>query len=168
MGWTAGYLDRPFSAKAAIAFEFGEGFTDRVLATARYGTVIYAAVEAGDSDEVFGLVLLAERRDGVLFTKSMSENAGPAHDGCPARILDLLTPASSECAHRWRERCRARLARGRPCRGQTIVFDRPIDFSDGSQHRCLVFEGGSRFRSHDGVRYEVPSWTSLAYHLMDK
>jgi len=168
MGWTAGYLEGPFSSKAAIDFEFGERFTDRVLATARYGTVIYAAVEAADSDDVFGLVLLAERRDGVLFTKSINENAGPPHDGCPARILDLLTPASSECAQRWRERCRVRLARDRPRRGQKIVFGRPIDFSDGSQHSCLVFEGGSRFRSDDGVRYEVPSWTSLEYHLMDK
>jgi uncharacterized protein DUF6927 len=165
MGWTAGYLDRPFSAEAAIAFAHGKGFMDRVLATARYGTVIYAAVQASDSDDVFGLVLLAERRDGVLFTKSINEDAEPAQDECPARILDLLTPTSSECAERWRERCRARLARGRPRKGQKVVFEIPICFSDGSQHRCLIFEGGSRFRSHDGVLYMVASWTSLNYQL---
>lgn len=165
MGWTAGYLDRPFSAEAAIAFAHGDGFMDSVLATARYGTVIYAAVRASDSDDVFGLVLLAERREGVLFTKSINEDAGPAQDACPARILNLLTPTSNECARRWRERCRARLARGRPRKGQKVVFETPICFSDGSQHRCLTFEGGSRFRSDDGVLYIVGSWSSLDYQL---
>jgi hypothetical protein len=167
MGWTAGYLDRPFSAEAAIAFALGDEFMNRVLATARYGTVIYVAVRASDSDDVFGLVLLAERRDGVLFTKSINENAGPTQDECPARILDLLSPASSKCARRWRERCREQLARGRPRRGQKVVFGRPIRFSDGSQHRCFTFEAGSRFRSPDGVLYMVPSWTSLEYRLDD-
>ncbi len=114
MGWTAGNLDRPFSARAAIAFDLGEDFANRVLATARCGTVIYAAVKSRDSDNVFGLVLLAERRNGVLFTKPISEDMGPAEDGCPVCILDLLSAPSNECAREWRERCRARIVRARP------------------------------------------------------
>jgi integrase len=66
MGWTCGQLDGPFSARAAIAFDLGEEFARRVLATARYGTVIYAAVRSTDGKEVFGLVLLAERQGGEL------------------------------------------------------------------------------------------------------
>lgn len=85
MGWTCGALDAPFSSRAAIAFDLGDEFAGRVMATARYGTVIYAAVRSADHAEVFGLVLLAERRDGVLCTKPVSEDMGPAEDRCPAR-----------------------------------------------------------------------------------
>ena len=45
---------------------------------------------------VFGLVLLTERADGVLYTKPVSEDMGPAEDQCPARILDLLSAPSSD------------------------------------------------------------------------
>lgn len=109
MGWTAGHFDRPFSATAAIAFDLGEDFAERVLATARCGTVIYAAVRSPDSTEVFGLVLLAERCNGILFTKPVAEDMGPAEDACPAYILNLLTAPSNENARYWRERCRRRL-----------------------------------------------------------
>jgi hypothetical protein len=111
MGWTAGHLDRPFTALAAIAFDLGDEFASRVLNTARYGHVIYAAVRSVDGHEVFGLVLLAKRRDGFLYTKPITEDMGPGEDGCPARILDLLTEPSNDNARAWRERCRVRLAR---------------------------------------------------------
>ena len=166
MGWTAGYLNAPFTAHSAIAFDFGEDLAARVLDTARYGTVIYAAVRSADSqEEVFGLVLLAERRNGVLFTKPIGEDMGPAENGCPARILDLLSEPSNEAARQWRARCRARLARPRPRKGQTVVFSEPLCFLDGSEHHVLVFEGGSRFRSREGALYSVPSWSGLEYRL---
>jgi hypothetical protein len=68
MGWTAGHLKGPFTARAAIEFDLGAEFAARVIDTARYGQVIYAAVRSSDGQEVFGLVLLAERRNGVLCT----------------------------------------------------------------------------------------------------
>jgi hypothetical protein len=113
MGWTAGHLQGPFTARAAIEFDLGAEFAARVIDTARYGQVIYAAVRSSDGQEVFGLVLLAERRDGVLYTKPISEDMGPVEDHCPARILDQLTEPSNQNARKWRQRCRARLAR--PC-----------------------------------------------------
>jgi hypothetical protein len=73
MGWTAGYLQGPFTARAAIEFDLGSELAARVVDTARYGQVIYAAVRSSDGQEVFGLVLLAKRRNGVLFTKPISE-----------------------------------------------------------------------------------------------
>lgn len=73
------------------------------------GKVIYAAVRASGSNRIFGLVLLTERRNGLLFTKPISEDMGPAEDDCPARILDLLTAPSNENARNWRYRCRVRL-----------------------------------------------------------
>lgn len=167
MGWTAGALDRPFTARAAIAFDLGEQFAERVIATARYGTVIYAAVRSADGREVFGLLLLAERRDGVLYTKPISEGMGPAEDHCPARILDLLSETGDAHALDWRRRCRANLARGRARKGQTVVFAEPLRFLDGAEHRVLTYLGGSRFRSREGALYRVPSWSTLSYRLRD-
>lgn len=168
MGWTAGQLDGPFTARVAIALDLGEHFAERVIATARYGTVIYAAVRSEDGGEVFGLVLLAERRGGTLYTKPVSEDMGPAEDYCPARILDLLSAPSNEWAREWRERCRARLARGRPKKEQTVVFAEPLHFEDGAEHRLLTYLGGSRFRSHEGAIYHVPSWWTLDYWLRQR
>lgn len=168
MGWTAGALDGPFTARAAIAFDLGEKFAERVIATARYGTVIYAAVRSADGREVFGLVLLAERQDGILWTKPISEDMGPVEDHCPARILDLLTEPSNEHALKWRRRCRAHLARGRPRKGQTVVFAESLHFLDGAEHRILTYVGGSRFRSREGVLYRVPSWSTREYSLRER
>jgi hypothetical protein len=165
MGWTGGELDGPFTSCAAIAFELGEEFAERVIATARYGTVIYAAVRAADSPAVFGLVLLAERRGGILYTKPISEEMGPSEDFCPARILDLLTEPHNDHARDWRERCRDRIARGRPRKGQAVLFASAISFTDGTEHQSLVFLGGSQFRSSDGGRYHVGSWWKLEYQL---
>jgi Domain of unknown function (DUF6927) len=165
MGWTGGALDGPFTSLAAIAFELGDEFASRVVDTARYGTVIYAAVRSEDGAEVFGLVLLAERSGGVLYTKAISEDMGPAEDCCPERILDLLSEPSDEWAREWRQRCRARIERGRPSRGQAVVFKEPLSFVDGAEHRVLTFVAGSRFRSRDGVLYHVPSWWTLDYEL---
>lgn len=167
MGWTAGAFDGPLTARAAIAFDLGEEFVERVIANARYGAVIYAAVRSVGGREVFGLVLLAERRDGVLFTKPIFEDMGPIEDHCPARILDLLSETSDEHALDWRRRCRARLARGCPHKGQTVIFAAPLRFLNGAEHRVLTYEGGSRFRSREGALYRVPFWSTLEYRLRD-
>lgn len=165
MGWTAGQLDGPFTSRAVIAFELGDEFASRVLDTARYGTVIYAAVRSPDGEGIFGLVLLAERRGGILWTKPISEDMGPAEDCCPERILDRLTEPANEFARDWRRRCRARIERGRPKPGQTVAFKQPLKFIDGTEHRLLIFVKGSRFRSPDGGLYYVRSWRTLDYEV---
>jgi hypothetical protein len=116
MGWTAGHLQGPFTARAAIEFDLGAEFAARVIDAVRYGQVIYAAVRSADGREVFGLVLLAERRDGELYTKPISEDMGPDEDRCPARILDRLTEPSNQYAREWRRRCRTRLTKSGPGR----------------------------------------------------
>ena len=137
MGWTGGELQGPFTCRAAIEFDLGAEFAARVIDTVRYGTVIYAAVRSRDEKEVFGLVLLAERRDGILYTKPISEDMGPAEDRCPARILDLLTEPSNDWARKWRERCRARLAKPRPRKGQTVAFAKPLTFTNGADAQLI-------------------------------
>ncbi len=64
-------------------------------------------MENGAGGEVFALVCLVRRNpkstDGHAFGyKDMSESMGPWEDGCPAKILDLLTPTTSEYALDWR------------------------------------------------------------------
>lgn len=163
MGWTAGQFTQSLTALAAIEFDLGEDFARRVIDTARYGRVIYAAVRSQDHREVFALVLLTERRNGQLYTKPMGEDEGPCEDRCPARILDKLTPPSNEHAHQWRERCRARLAKPRPRPGQTVIFKKPVKFTNGDALRTLIFQGGSRFRSVAGTIYHVRSWQEREY-----
>jgi hypothetical protein len=78
MGWTAGALEGPFTSRAAITFDLGEEFAERVIATVRYGTVIYAAVRSADGREVFGLVLLAERMVDAGLPAARALSAGAA------------------------------------------------------------------------------------------
>jgi hypothetical protein len=165
MGWTAGHLQGPFTARAAIGFDLGPEFAARVIDTARYGQVIYAAVRSSDGQEIFGLVLLTKHHRGMLYTKPISEDMGPVEDCCPARILDLLTEPSNPDACRWRQRCRARLGRPRPHRGQKVVFTKPLRFTDGEVHSALIFLGGSRFCSTDGTVYHIRSWWEFDYSV---
>ena len=160
MGWTAGALSQPFTARAAIEFDLGADFTARVIDIVRYGTVIYAAVRSRDNQEILGLVLLAERRDGILYTKPISEDMGPAEDRCPARILDLLTGPSNDHARQWRERCRARLAKPRPRKGQTVTFAKALSFTNDESHSTFTYHGGSRFRTITGWATPTVSWTT--------
>lgn len=165
MGWTSGALTKPFTALAAIEFDLGEDFAARVLDAARCGRVVYAAVRAASAGEVFGLVLLTERRHGLLYTKPVSEDMGPAEDRCPARILDRLTPPSNEYAREWRERCRARLAKPKPKVGQTVVFEERVTFTNGDERRTFTFQGASRFASPAGRIYHIRSWRERDYVL---
>ena len=163
MGWTGGQLQGPFTARAAIEFELGAEFLARVIDTVRYGTVIYAAVRSHDEKEIFGLVLLAERRGGIVYTKPISEDMGPAEDRCPARILDLLTEPSNDYAREWRERCRARLARAHPRKGQTVTFAKALTFTNDESHSTFTYQGGSRFQTDDGCQCHIRCWQDLEF-----
>jgi hypothetical protein len=163
MGWTAGALSQPFTALAAIEFDLGPEFAVRVIDTVRYGTVIYAAVRSHDDKEIFGLVLLAERRAGILYTKPVSEDMGPVEDRAPARILDLLTEPSNDHARQWRERCRARLAVPRPRKGQKVAFAKALTFTNDEVHSTFTYQGGSRFRTDNGCVCHIRCWQTLEF-----
>jgi hypothetical protein len=132
----------------------------------RYGTVIYAAVRSRDEKEIFGLVLLAERRGGILYTKPISEDMGPAEDRCPAHILDLLTSPSNDWAREWRERCRAHLTKPRPRKGQTVAFANPLTFTNGQSHSTFTYQGGSRFRAGNGCECRIRCWQEREFTVV--
>jgi hypothetical protein len=167
MGWTGGQLQGPFTARAAIEFDLGADFAARVIDTVRYGTVIYAAVRSRDNKEMFGLVLLAERQGGILYTKPISEDMGPAEDRCSRRILDLLTEPSNDHAREWRERCRARLATPRPRKGQTVAFAKALTFTNGEAHSRFTYQGGARFRAGNGCVCHIRCWQELQFTVAE-
>jgi hypothetical protein len=109
MAWTSGDFEGPLTAKAAVAFVFGEDFARQDLLDAiRDRDVVYAAVRS-EGGEVWGLVLIVKREGKRLHVKRISEDMGPDDDRCPSKILDLLSePPSNEWACDWRARCRAR------------------------------------------------------------
>lgn len=167
MGWTGGQLDARPTAHNLIAFDLGADFAARVIATAKLGSVVYAAVRAHDDPSVvFGLVLLTERRDGMVYTKPIDETMGPCEDMCPARILDLLTDTDSEYANQWRARCRARLAKPKPKAGQAVRFAHPFTFTNGESHDTLTFVKGSRFKTPNGTLVHVTKWRESTYEVV--
>jgi hypothetical protein len=163
MGWTSGHLKGPFTARAAIEFDLGAEFAARVIDAVRYGRAVYAAVRSPKSDDVFALVLLTERKKGVLYTKPVTEDMGPFEDRCPARILDLLSAPSNDHARRWRERCRARLAKPLPRKGQTVVFAEALTFTNDEVHATFTYEGGSRFCAANGPLCRIRCWQELDF-----
>lgn len=191
MGWTGTMLDhnRRVTAEEAIEAELGRDILPRVIAHAKKGGVVYAAVrDRTDPAQVWGLVLLVttgkshwgEGRE--LTTKAMDETMGPGEDECPARILDLLTPTDSECANQWRERCRENLRKRAEARknatavkaGTRIKLAQPLDFHNGHRGDTFEYVKGSTFRAIievDGEPYamglyNLPRWRERAYEVV--
>ena len=116
MGWTSyhatnyknGKVDRV--AEVKHCFERGEDSKYRILKASLVGTTVYAAVEyqTEKGTEVFAAVVLTSVDNNDYFNfsyKDMDETCGPYHYDCPASILKLLTPTTSEHANQWREKC---------------------------------------------------------------
>ncbi|HXJ38899.1 MAG TPA: hypothetical protein VNH18_06445 [Bryobacteraceae bacterium] len=142
MGTTCEYRAPGITDREWLTKELGE--RNKLLDCATIGSIIYAAVESPRLDgepgtTVWGLVVITsnDNRDRFNFChKEVSEDMGPCESDCPARILDLLSdPAPSEYAAKWRERCRANLAKKAAAKtiqpGQVIRFAEPIAFTDG-------------------------------------
>lgn len=156
------YLDNQFTVSR-------DGMRQTVLASALVAMkTYYAAVELacpGEEARIFAIVCLVKfnprASDGYVFGyKDMSENMGPNEARCPASILDLLTPTDNEHAIDWRRRCRdaiavraAQNARLSPKAGQSIIFDPPLELSDGRTIGRFEVIPNPRGR---GVRYLIP------------
>lgn len=160
----------------------------RVLRSSITRRVYYAAVElvrlpAGER-EVWACVCLTrynpKARDGDIFGyKDMEESMGPYHYDCPAAILDLLTPTNNQNALAWRAKCREAAvqrrnlaAKPKPRPGQIIVFEAPLEFSNGTRFERMEVvahpwrKRGILFRAlgQPGL-YRVPGVNKMAYRL---
>ena len=91
----------------------GDGFSYKVIALSRRGSVYYAAVhykyEERNIDRIYAEVVLTQVNSKDYWNfghKEMSESMGPCYYECPKKILDMLSPANTDTAQEWREQCR--------------------------------------------------------------
>jgi len=134
------YLDKQINAVAG----------QRVIKSARVGSVYYAAVKVTDPDRpentyVFCVVARAEYAGREFIYKDMSESMGLSSHfhTCPASVLDALTPVAeivakgiwekvgAESATEWRRRCRENAQRSRLKDGDRIRTRNPLTFEGG-------------------------------------
>lgn len=155
-----------------------EEFKQTILDAAQVGfTEAYAAVEriikSSGERTVFALAYMIQYTKGYydFGYKDMSEHMGPGICRCPERILKLLTPLpepsgkddSTEWARQWRENCWARINEAKERRkqrrkngprfkeGDTVIFRRPLRFSDGSSRDKLKVLSTKPLRFTDGT-----------------
>ena len=104
---------------------------------------------------------------------------GPCESECPAAILDELTETDSEYAVDWRARCRANLVRRKlekakqtPKPGQTIIFDEPMRFSDGSDRARFEVVANPKGRTplfrdpESRAICRIPAFRKRAYRII--
>ena len=150
MGWTGHYTNRP--AEEVVREELSYNGYNTIVANR--GAKYWVLERDG---ERFAVVVLVNRRDGMVYTKVMTEDMGPYDHAFPLAFLDLLSPTDSEYALNWRERVRAYHAekKGAPklAKGDLVVFSTPIEFHGGFSLDRMTFLGGYRFQGRlDGMR----------------
>jgi hypothetical protein len=130
-----------------------------ILDCATVASVFYAAVRQKDSGNVWAMIALT-RRDGSYYNfsyKEMADTMGPAEDGCPVKIIDLLTPLP-DCRHdqEYCQLCGAEIA---PGNGQWLSRARPGQHPEVAGPRCYsgylygakAPDGGKPFHEPGGI-----------------
>lgn len=170
MGWTFFHREPGQTNEAVFQHELATSGT--IVVSGNSGKTFYCAFKPNDKPYVLALVFLtASKKDYFNFGyKDMDEGMGPVESECPAKVLDALSPIdeiytgiSAECATRWRERCRAALARkqarGKLAAGNKLVFPTPIRFTNGQSFQELVI------RTVKPLRLVAPGNPYLDYRL---
>lgn len=100
MGWTVfNQMPKAGSMQAAVLESISDFGKREIVAWAKVGPEIYAAVRVGD--KVVGVVGLIE---GLAY-KLISEAEGPYYYGAPAEVLEKLSPTDEPWALKWRAKC---------------------------------------------------------------
>ena len=118
---------------AAVRFEPAEGR----LPTGLDATGSFETDATGGY--TFAAVFLTTCQDGGWGYKDMDETMGPNVAEAPLKLIDLLSPTTSEWARAWRQRCRDNAVRAsRPLKpGDVIRLDEPLPFSDGTKRQTF-------------------------------
>jgi len=87
----------------------------------------------------FAAVFLTSRENGEWGYKSMDETMGPNEAQAPIKLIDLLSPTTSQWARDWRQSCRdnAALASRTLKPGDVIRLSEPLRFTDGSERQTF-------------------------------
>jgi hypothetical protein len=144
MGWTGTYTRE--DAVTVVRREIESGGYNRVLANRG---AKWWLVESAKTGERFAVVALVKRRGNELLTKLMGEEEGPHECGYPLEWLPKLSPTDNEYAVGWRERVReyhtSKQSQPKLNPGDRVVFEEPIEFTDGSKCTELIFRGKYKF-----------------------
>ena len=126
MGWDFHHEIAPYDRKQICRARVSGNY--EVIKDAMVGTTWYAAIKNKETGEVFASIVLTKiDRNGYcnFGMKWIDEECGPYHHDCPASILDLLTPTTSQYAQEWRERCRAHIQEKKEA-GEDVLRTAPI------------------------------------------
>ena len=87
----------------------------------------------------FAAVFLTSREAGKWGYKDMDETMGPNEAQAPIKLIDLLSPTTSQWARDWRQSCRdnAALASRTLKPGDVIRLSEPLRFTDGSERQTF-------------------------------
>jgi hypothetical protein len=117
----------------------------------------YVAWKGVDGKVRAAVVLIDYRteRDRIGL-KILDEDMGPYYYRCPEKILALLSPTEDQTALRWRDMCRAEIAKGRSLSGD--LTGRLMVYG-GKEYtlvrRSAKTRGGWVARTAEGVEYNV-------------
>jgi len=152
----------------------------RILESAtRDLTEFYAAVENTQTGVKFGVVTLIRfTRDDYynFYYKDMDESMGPGYVRAGRKVMEALegSEPTNDYAKTWREDCWKYIAKmeARPKvrRGDMVVFNNPITFTDGYKDDSFKFVRGSRFA---GMRlwsqtYHITKWRERGYAVVPR
>jgi hypothetical protein len=177
VGWTTLHRKPGMSDREFFENEFPTTLVEHgeIVACSTVRNVFYAAVRNNDKaayepGKTWALVVLIQRTRGHynFGYKEMDETMGPYESHAPAKVLDALSSTDNENAIAWRQDCRTNLAakatRSKVQRGDTVIFDPPIAFTDGTTHSRMIFESHSTFASPETyLRYRVSNWRQHSY-----
>lgn len=177
MGWSSFEVNPGTPTIDVLRGEFREA---SIVDHSVRGNTAYLAVKEKDGDDIFGVVVLTSRGKDTGFGynfayKVVSEEMGPREFDCPARILNKLSPTTSEYALEWRAKCRTKAAlvkkNGKLPVGATIQMADPIRFTDGTSAQTFRYNGQSSFSlvsvDHH-FRVKISNWKDRKFTVVQE
>lgn len=135
MGYTSTALQHKETPRQHILRKYANNGWD-VLDESMSGGAHYALLFDPKTGEYLLAVMLHSVRDGEITTKGLSEDDGPLHYDCPARMLDKLEKLHeprTQYAKEWRKECREHATKKKAIAamkpGATVTFPKPIEFT---------------------------------------
>ena len=171
MGWDVTQVGSNITTKQFIQHEYSKIPAYELLAVGAgkrvHGEVpYYLALKNRETGIVSALVVLTKRRNGQIACKDIGEECGPYAYDCPKSVFKLLSPTTKEFAVAWREKVKAQLVAPKLEVGDTIKFERPIEFMNGYSGQVFTWLGGSKFSAPNGGKYRIVNWRSFSNEVI--
>jgi hypothetical protein len=173
MGWDVSNISSNIKTKDYVYFDLKRGLNEKYEVLA-YGqgkrsggyVPVYFAIKNKETNDVFAQITLTKRKNGFISQKDIDESAGPFAYDCPKSVFKLLTPTKSEFAQNWRKEVEKYHAQGKLVVGDKIVFEKEIDFTDGTKNNEFYWLGGNKFVTESGGKYRITNWRSYKHDVV--